>query len=228
MIGIISAMDEELLEVIKNLDTEKIIFNNFEFYRAEISGKEVVLGICGIGKVNAAMYTQAMIDAFGTNFIVNIGVAGSLDERIGIGDLVIGTDYIYHDFDCTTIGYKMGQIPRFNEELKSDEKYVDLAYEKAKKVLNESKIFRGRIATGDMFVASKESKEKIKREVNPLCCEMESTAIVHVCHNNGVKYLALRSISDNANDDANVDFDAFVIESAKIVKSIIVDLIEAM
>lgn len=228
MIGVISAMNEELLEIIKNLDTEKIIFNKFEFYKTEVFGKDVVLGICGIGKVNSAMYTQAMIDHFGTDIIVNIGVAGSLDEKVGIGDLVIGTDYIYHDFDCTTIGYKMGQIPRFEEELKAEDKYVDLAFENAKKVLNENKIFKGRIATGDMFVASKEAKEKIKRDVNPLCCEMESTSIVHVCHVNGVKYLALRSISDNANDDADVDFDTFLLESAKVTKSIILDFIEAL
>lgn len=228
MIGVISAMDEELLEVIKNLNTEKIVFNKFEFYKTEISGKDVVLGICGIGKVNAAMFTQTMIDHFGTEFIINIGVAGSMDEKVGIGDLVIGTDYIYHDFDCTLIGYKVGEIPRFNERFRTEEKYVNIAYEKAKKVLNEGKIFKGRIATGDVFVASKDSKNKIKADVNPLCCEMESAAIVHVCHANGVKYLALRSISDNANDEADVDFDTFVLESAKIVKSIIIDFIEAI
>lgn len=228
MIGVISAMNEELLEIIKNLDTEKIVFNNFEFYKTEIFGKEVVLGICGIGKVNSAIYTQAMIDVFGTDIIVNIGVAGSLDKKVGIGDLVIGTDYIYHDFDCTTIGYKIGQIPRFAEELKSEERYVNLAFEKAKNVLDEGRIFKGKIATGDVFVAERTVKERIKKDTDALCCEMESTAIVHTCHVNRVKYLALRSISDNANDDAEVDFDSFLLESAKVVKSIILDFIEAL
>ena len=122
------------------------------------------------------------------------------------------------------------QDERINRNQRMAEKLkkagFDISYEKAKKVLPENRIFRGIIATGDIFVAKKEIKNKIKQNFNSLCCEMESCSIIHTCHLNGVKYLALRSISDNANEKADCDFETFVLESAKIVKSIILDIIE--
>lgn len=229
MIGIISALNEELMEVIENLKTEKIVVRNFEFYKTTIFGKDVVLGICGVGKVNAAMYTQSMIDLFDPEIIINIGVAGSTCEKVKIGDLVIGTQYYYHDFDCIEAGYELGQIPKLKEvKFIADKKLVDLAYENAKKVIDENKIFKGIIATGDIFVAKSQIKDSIRKNFNSLCCEMESCAIVHVCHLNNVKYLALRSISDNSNEKADMDFESFVEKSSKIVKSIILDIIKEL
>lgn len=228
MIGIISALNEELFEIIEKIDTKKIKKGSFTFYLANIFNKDVVFGICGVGKVNSAIYTQSMIDNFSPDTIINIGVAGSTDDKVKIGSLVIGTEYFYHDFDCTgAFGYKIGEIPGLKDiKFISDERLVNLSYEKAKKVLSENKIFKGIIATGDVFVAKKEIKDRIKKDFSSLCCEMESCSIVHTCHLNGVKYLALRSISDNANEKADCDFDTFVIESSKVVKSIILDIVE--
>lgn len=227
MIGIISAINEELMEIIKQIDTKKIVKNNFEFFLANIHGKEIVLGICGVGKVNASMFTQCMIDNFNPHTIINIGVAGSTDDSVKIGDLVIGTKYFYHDFDCTEAGYVIGEIPALrNVQFIAKDKLVDLAYEKSLKVLDKNKIFKGIIATGDIFVAKKSIKDNIKKNFNSLCCEMESCAIVHTCHLNNVDYLALRSISDNANEDADCDFESFVEKSAKIVKNVILDIVK--
>lgn len=227
MIGVISALSEELFEIIENLDTEKIVIRNLVFYKANVYKKDVVFGICGVGKVNAAMYTKAMIDHFDTDTIINIGVAGSTDENVKIKDLVIGTNYIYHDFDCTEAGYNLGEIPKLKDvKFVSEKKLVDIAYESAKKIMNEKNIFKGIIATGDVFVANKEKKDFIKEKFNALCCEMETCAIVHVCHLNKVKYLSLRSISDNANEKADIDFDNFVKDASKVVKSIILDIIK--
>lgn len=226
MIGIISALNEELMEIIDKIETKKVV-KGFTFYLANIYDKDVVLGICGVGKVNSAIYTQSMIDNFSPDTIINIGVAGSTDDAVKIGDLVIGTEYFYHDFDCTEAGYTMGQIPALRDvKFIADKRLVDLSYEKAKKVLSEDKIFKGIIATGDVFVAKKEIKDRIKKGFNSLCCEMESCSIVHTCHLNDVKYLALRSISDNANEEADCDFETFVAESSKVVKSIILDIIK--
>ena len=220
-------MDEELLEIIKKIDTEKINIGNFEFYKADIFDKEVVMGICGIGKVNSAIYTQLMIDNFYPDTIINIGVAGSTDDNVGIGSLVIGTEYFYHDFDCREFGYKLGQIPKMSDiRFIADENLVNLAFEKSVNFLGEKRVFKGNIASGDIFVADKNLKYKIKRDFNSLCCEMESCAIIHTCHVNGVKYLALRSISDNANENADTDFKTFVEESAKVVKGIVLDIIK--
>ncbi|KXB48626.1 MTA/SAH nucleosidase [Tissierellia bacterium KA00581] len=228
MIGIISALNAELMEIVENLETEKVIYKNLIFYKAKIYNKDVVLGICGVGKVNAAMYTQAMIDYFNPKVIINIGVAGSTCKDVKIGNLVIGTQYFYHDFDCTQAGsYTLGEMPGLKDvKFISDENLVNIAYEKAKKVLKEDEIFKGIIATGDVFVAKKETKDFIKEKFNSFCCEMESCAIVHVCHLNNVKYLALRSISDNANEDADCDFETFLIKASKVVKSIILDIIK--
>jgi len=150
-----------------------------------------------------------------------------IDDKVKIGDLVIGTEYFYHDFDCTEAGYVMGQIPALRDvKFIADKKLVDISYENALKVLPENRIFKGIIATGDIFVAKKEIKDRIKENFDSLCCEMESCSIVHTCHLNNVGYLALRSISDNANEEADCDFETFVLESAKVVKSIILDIIE--
>ena len=130
MIGIISALDEELMEIIDKIETKKITKGYFTFYLANIYNKEVVLGICGVGKVNSAIYTQSMIDNFSPSVIINIGVAGSTDDKVKIGDLVIGTEYFYHDFDCTEAGYVMGQIPALRDvKFIADKKLVDISYE---------------------------------------------------------------------------------------------------
>ena len=153
MIGIISALNAELMEIVENLETEKVIYKNLIFYKAKIYNKDVVLGICGVGKVNAAMYTQAMIDYFNPKVIINIGVAGSTCKDVKIGNLVIGTQYFYHDFDCTQAGsYTLGEMPGLKDvKFISDENLVNIAYEKAKKVLKEDEIFKGIIATGDVL-----------------------------------------------------------------------------
>ena len=188
----------------------------------------LIMGVANKSKNYFSKYLVGGIAGyFITQVIINIGVAGSTDDRVKIGDLVIGTEYFYHDFDCTEAGYVMGQIPALRDvKFIADKKLVDISYEKALKVLPENRIFKGIIATGDIFVAKKEIKDRIKENFDSLCCEMESCSIVHTCHLNNVGYLALRSISDNANEEADCDFESFVLESAKVVKSIILDIIE--
>ena len=112
MLGIIGAMDEEvarLKEMIDGLEiTDKCGMN---FYKGTISGTDVVVVKCGVGKVNAAMCTQSMIDLFGVDAIINTGIAGSLDADIDIGDIVFAVDTVEHDMDVAALGYAPGIIP---------------------------------------------------------------------------------------------------------------------
>ena len=114
-IGIITAMQEEF-DVMKELMKEMNIIENYhlDFYCGKINNKEVVLVKCGAGKVNSARATQMMIDMFEIEYIINVGVAGSLNDDLEIGDIVIGKTLVQHDFDITAGGHQKGYI---SEEL---------------------------------------------------------------------------------------------------------------
>ena len=115
-IGIIGAMEVEVANLKQAMKNEKIIRKaSVEFYEGEIAGKEVVIARSGVGKVNAAICAQIMIDLFGIDILLNTGIAGSLSAQIDIGDIVLSTDVLHHDMDAVGFGYPRGQIPQMQE-----------------------------------------------------------------------------------------------------------------
>lgn len=212
MVGIICALKIEvdgLKEVMDKCETKQIA--GLEFASGVISGKEVVLLECGIGKVNAAMGTQIMIDCYKPDVIINSGIAGSLSKDLKIGDIVISKDCVQHDMDGTEMGDPKGEI------WFTDEKRIDIpahkdTYEKLAKcceILENVNVMIGRIATGDTFVSKVERRNVIAKEFNALCCEMEGGAVGHVCYRNKVPFAVLRSISDDMNFNDFMDFEKF-------------------
>ena len=230
IIGIIGAMDLEVEILIGAMtEKEKTELGKRTFYTGKLFGKKTVLARCGVGKVNAALTVQMMVDKFAITHIVNTGVAGSLDEKINIGDIVIATGAIYHDMDAVAFGYKKGQVPQMDVfEFKTDEKLQVMAEEACKRVNPEINVFKGRIASGDQFVAGKEVKNRIKAEFDPLCVEMEGCAMAHAAYLNDIPSLIVRAISDKADDSAEEDYPVFEKKAAEHCAKMIMELMKGI
>lgn len=209
-LGIIGAMAvevETLKSEMKNLTV--IQKAGMEFYDGILEELPVVVVQCGVGKVNAAMCAQVLCDCFEVTHLVNTGIAGSLCADLDIGDLLISSDAMYHDFDVQHFGYEMGEVPGMGVlTFPASEKMIAYAHAAAEAVNpGHSKI--GRVASGDMFVAEKAVKEKIIAKTQALCTEMEGTAIAHVAFRNKLPFVILRAISDKADDSAEMDYPTF-------------------
>ncbi|MFV0362109.1 MAG: 5'-methylthioadenosine/adenosylhomocysteine nucleosidase [Suipraeoptans sp.] len=220
MIGIIGAMEEEV-SVLKDIMEDKEISEHagMTFNKGKLCGKEVIVVKSGVGKVNAGICTQILIDKFGVTMLVNTGVAGALDYKIEIGDVVISTDSVQHDVNAVAFGYEVGQIPRMDTLFfKADEKLANWAKAVNEAVNPEVKTYIGRIATGDQFIADAKTKKRIIDDFSPLCVEMEGAAIAQVAYMNKVPYIISRAISDKADDSAQVDYPEF--EAKAIERSV--------
>lgn len=212
MLGFICALGIEVEGIVKLMkNKEEKTIAKITYHKGEISGKEVVCCECGIGKVNAAMSTQIMIDFYHPAVIINSGIAGSLSGDIHIGDIVISDDCVQHDMDGTEMGDPLGQV-QFNDELRTyfpaDKATADMLYA-ACKPINGISVFRGRIASGDAFISARERRRRIADTFNALACEMEGAAVATVCYRNSVPFAILRSISDDFNNNELVDFMQF-------------------
>jgi len=211
IIGIIGAMDEEvrILKDKMSIDRRELKAK-MEFFSGNLWGKNVVVVTAGIGKVNAAVCTQILIDDFNVNNIINVGVAGGIGEDILPGDVVIGENLVQHDIDTSAFGDKIGQVPRLSTfDFKCDENLINAAL-KACSNIESHKTFTGRIASGDQFIADTEKIRWLKSEFDAAACEMEGGSIAQVCYLNSVPFVVIRSISDNANTGAHMDYQKFV------------------
>ena len=209
-LGIIGAMrvEVEILLMCMENKTEKQIAGSV-FYEGTLEKLPVVVVQCGVGKVNAAICAQILCSCFGITHLVNTGIAGSLCAELDIGDLVVSTDAMYHDFDCVNFGYPYGKVPGMDTtEFPADKILIDYAFAAAEAV-NPGHTKIGRVASGDQFVAVKELKEKIIRVTQGLCTEMEGAAIAQTAYRNNLPFVILRAISDKADDSAEMDYPTF-------------------
>ena len=199
MIGIICALKIEvdgLKALMENAQTTEKA--GLAFISGKIFDKDVVLLECGVGKVNAAVGTQIMIDLFKPEVVINSGIAGSLTKHLTVGDIVISSDCVEHDINCTALEEPRGQIWFTDEKrigIPADKEVVEKLAECCKGL--GSHVMVGRIATGDIFVTYRSKREFIAFEFDALCCEMEGGAVGHVCYMNKVPFAILRSISDD-------------------------------
>lgn len=211
MLGIIGAMPDEVAEL-KEMMTDLSILEKggMSFYSGRIHNKPVTVVKCGVGKVNAAMCTQLMIDNFDVSGIINTGIAGSLDVDINIGDIVIADDTLEHDFDVAALGYGPGIIPDMSNSIfKADDNLKKLAMKVAAGEGFPIETFTGRVLSGDQFISSAEKKKWLLDTFGGRCCEMEGGAIAHVASLNKVPFLIVRAISDKADDSAEMDYPEF-------------------
>lgn len=227
IIGIIGAMDEEILHLRENIENIKEIdCLNFKIYSGQYAGKKVVFMRSGIGKVNAAVSSQILINDFKVTSIINTGIAGSLLDTISIGDIVISNETQQYDIDVTVFGYKEGEIPRMDTSIfKADENLIRVC---SNIVEGEAKVHVGKIVSGDKFVSKNELKAKLRNEFNAFCVDMESASIGHVCYLYNIPYVAIRCISDNADETAEVKYSNFDKYAAEISSKITLKTIELL
>mgnify|MGYP002544724476 FL=1 len=210
-IGIIGAMEVEVKELKEQMQiTRQLTKAGMEFCEGILEGQDVVVVRSGVGKVNAAVCTQILIDVFDVKAVINTGIAGSLKAEINIGDLVISSDLVHHDMDAVSFGYPKGQIPQMKEfSFQADECLRKIAHNVCEEVNPEIQVFEGRIASGDQFVCDQGVKDAIVKEFGAYAVEMEGAAIGQAAALNGVPFLIIRAISDKADNSANMDYPAF-------------------
>ncbi len=222
-IGVIAAMNEEMIEIKKIMTSIKQI-NVYElkFFEGKINDKKVILVEAGIGKVNAARVTQILIDKFEVGSIINIGSAAAANNELGIGDIVIGKTVVQHDFDITAFGHPKGYISNVGMKIESSPELIN----KMESVVNsinkdESKIKIGTIASGDIFCTDIKMKQKIREKFKADAIEMEGAAIAQVCKLCNIPFIIIRGISDTPDGNNNITFEQYLEKASKMCANIL-------
>lgn len=230
MLGIIGAMDVEVDNLKASMENVKVLaMAGMDFYEGTISGKKVVVVKSGIGKVNAAICTQILIDKFDITQVINTGVAGSLNNDIDICDIILSGSAIEHDMDVSPLGYEPGVIPDMEtSEYVASKELIELAKDRANSAGLDVKIFEGKVVSGDQFISDADKKEYLKDNFGGDCAEMEGAAIAHTAYLNGIPYLVIRAISDKADGGAEMDYPTFesiaAQNSIKLLKEMIANI----
>lgn len=222
-IGIIAAMQPEM-EIIYNSmeDIEEINILGVRFYTGLIGECNVVLSLCGVGKVNAAMAATLLISEFECNLLINTGIAGGV-EPLKTRDVIIASDLSYHDFDTTTFGYEYGQVPQMPKRFYSSANAIMLAKSICNKLKIDYKV--ASIYSGDQFISSME-KLKNLGEIEGVACEMEGAAIAHVAVKAGIDFLVIRFISDIIGAENQIeDYQKFEREMAEMSAKITLQIV---
>ena len=227
-IGIIAAMPEELIHLIQNLDKpQEVQVMGNSYYTGTIGKTEVVLVQSGIGKVMSAMSVAVLADHFQVEAIINTGSAGALAEGIAVGDVVIADKLVYHDVDVTAFGYAYGQMAGQPLYFNSDKEFITRIQESLSQV--EQIWHLGLIATGDSFIAGEDKIASIKSHFpDVLAVEMEGAAIAQAAQALDLPFLVIRAMSDNANHEASISFDEFIIEAGRRSAQVLLAFLKAL
>ncbi len=218
-IGIIFAMQEELIEL-KNylhINKEKKIYDLI-FYEATLNNQNIILTESGIGKTNAARTTQILIDYYKPEAIFNIGVAGGIAKNLKVGDIIISTSLVQHDFDITAFDHPKGYIPNIGNTIPIDNNLLNTT----KTILDTNNISykEGLIASGDIFCTKESMATKINTQFKALCVEMEGASIAQTAYLSKTPCLVIRSISDCPDNNNKVTYEEFLENSSKKVAQI--------
>ncbi len=230
MLGIIGAMAQEVKNLKEEMNNVTIrTLAGMDFYQGELLGKEVVVVRSGIGKVNAAICSQILVDVYHVEGMINTGIAGSLKNEINIGDIVLSKDTLQHDMDATGFGYPLGVIPQMEESVfHGDQKLIEIAENCCRRVNPEIGVHVGRVVSGDQFISDKAKKIWLVEKFQGYCTEMEGAAIAQTAYLNKVPFLIIRAISDKADDSAEMDYEEFeakaIEHSVKLVKAMVQEI----
>ena len=233
MIGIISAMEEEIQTLLHHLERKRSIQKGMRtYFYGRLFDKEIVLAFSRWGKVASATTITQLINDFEIDEIIFTGVAGSVDKNINIGDIVIGKNMYQYDMNAWPLIEPL-EIPLLNRtsfESNAHNRKVlheaaqqfltnfskHLKFEEAEKFnIYHPKVFVEDIASGDQFISTKKQIETIKNVIPGIgCVEMEGAAVAQVCYEYQIPFSIFRTISDKANDNAHIEFQKFAKEVA--------------
>lgn len=206
MIAIITAMEVELRDILSRMEAPlPLEAPGLNGYTGRLCGHPVIAAVCGVGKVCAAQCTQQILSEYHPRAVFHSGIAGAVAPELRHLDIVIARELTYRDMAEKT---KRKFLP-FGGCYVADPALVSLLH----RVCPEGQL--GCVATGDLFVETREEKERLRRDFNALCAEMEGAAVAHVCAVNRVPFAVVRCISDLADDQARGDYDSFEVLAAR-------------
>ena len=228
-IGIIGAMEPEI-ELLKRamvIEREEKLIHTTAFI-GTLNQQDVVLVQSGIGKVNASIIAALMCDKYELDYLINTGVAGALSKKLSVTDMVISNQVAHHDVDASAFGYALGQVPGMPVAYESDSHLKDLALN-ILSLNSEIKGLEGLVVSGDSFIDNNEVKNDILTYFpDAFCVDMESSAIAQTAYQFNVPFLILRSLSDSADDSADMNYEEFLskacVHSSEVVKSLLREL----
>ncbi|REL25538.1 5'-methylthioadenosine/S-adenosylhomocysteine nucleosidase [Thalassotalea euphylliae] len=227
--GIIGAMEPEVA-ILKAALTNPTTTNHggFEFHEGQLNGRDVVIVQSGIGKVAAALATVLLIDKFAPDYVVNTGSAGGFEQSLKVGDIVVSSEVRYHDVNVTAFGYEIGQLPANPAAYIPHPKLVDAAKAGIEQLENINTLV-GLITTGDTFMTADEDIAKARANFPSMAAvEMEGAAIAQTCHQFGVPFVVIRSMSDIAGKESPTSFEAYL-ETASVNSSeLVVNMINSL
>ena len=232
MIAIIGALPEEVQALQQQIKEPQITeCGSRRFVRGKLAGGDVVVTVSGVGKVNAASAAQQVIDLFRPKAVINSGIAGGLDEKLSLGDIVISRDAVQHDVDTTVFGEEPGQIPDMDVwQFPADEELIDAAVAAGVKAEADSEfrgeVHIGRILSGDIFLTDEAKKRALREVFDGTCVEMEGAAIAQVAWLNQVPWVISRCISDQADDPDVTDYFAFKQEAIAISVKMVMTMLQ--
>jgi adenosylhomocysteine nucleosidase len=216
-IGIIGAMEMEVEALRSAMSMVKVVKKaGMDFCEGNISGVKAVVVQSGIGKVNAALCVQVLADVFQVDGILNTGVAGSLNKTLNIGDIVISQDAIHHDVDGTAFGYAPGEVPQLGvKSFPADPDMMAQAMEAFEQLeLTDKKAVIGRVLSGDQFIVQPEKKQELIEKFSGDCVEMEGASVAQGAYLNGIPFVIIRAISDQADGSDFKEYPIFEKEAA--------------
>ncbi len=227
-IGIVAAMESEI-SAIKNemIIEETLSIAGLVFCCGKIGKNRAVVVQCGMGKVNAALATQILIDRFAVNAIINVGCAGSLNDALDIGDFVVSSEVVQHDYDVSAIGFEKGEIPYTGMvSFAADAALIAAAQDAITAVAPTRKIVTGRICTGDQFISADLQKGAIIADFGGECAEMEGAAVGQTAFLNGVSFVIIRAMSDKASSAAgSSDFTLYQEQVSKEGAEVVIEMV---
>lgn len=197
-------------------------------YIGTLNGRQTVLVQSGIGKVNASIITALLLERYDIDYVINTGVAGAMGKDLKVTDMVVSTEVVHHDVDATNFGYTYGQVPGMPASYKSDATLVKRALN-ALSLNDEINGGSGLVVSGDSFIDSDEEKDNIYGHFpDAMCVDMESSSIAQTCHQFNTPFVIIRSMSDSANDAADMNYEEFLakacVHSSEVVKSLLREL----
>ncbi len=225
-IGIIGPTETEVNPFIDCLENVNITEHALlKFHSGFYKAIEVVVLYSGVCKVNSAIAAQILIDKFEISHLILSGVAGGIDKNLKIGDTVLGTSFGYHDVD-------KGILTEYHPWMKDQYFYPTDEFDNhLASIINDKKyegtIYKGKIVTGEAFISA-EGRNKIIKEHDPLCVDMETTSIAHVCYANKMPFFAIRTMTDTEEYCGNNTFEENLEMAALKSISVMKDLLDKM
>jgi len=228
-IGIIGAMEEEINLLLAGMDDKQTEQHaGITYHRGFFQGKRVVLTRSGVGKVNAAVCTQILIDRYRAEAILFTGVAGAVDPKLNIGDIVISASSLQHDVDVTALGFPRGTIPYQDVSEYAADAFLIAAASEAGERTFPGRCYQGKVLSGDQFIADRGVVQSLYEQFGGACTEMEGASVAQTCFMNGIPHVIIRSMSDKADGSAQVNFAEFTVEASNRSYAIIEEMMKSL